>query len=78
MAKASSAAIMKIIAGRKEWKPPAVPSSRSFTYSPAPSESVIAFSVQAKVRISIAGTMERKPSGRQSMQSLKLMTLLMR
>ena len=44
------------------------------TYSAAPKLSVIAFKVQAKVRIRMAGTMALKPSGIQDMHSLNFMT----
>ena len=71
-------ATMKMIAGRKFIRDPALFCTVSATNTAAPSESVMAFSVQAKVRIRIAGTMALKPSGRQAIQSLKLNTLRIR
>ncbi len=76
--KARKHATMKMIAGRKFIKDPALLCTASATKVAAPRESVMAFSVQAKVRIRIAGTMALKPSGRQAIQSLKLKTLLIR
>ena len=63
------------MAGRITSIPPATERMASSTNTAAPSESVIAFSVHAKVRIIIAGTMALKPSGMQSMHSLNPSTL---
>ena len=68
-------ATRKIIAGRKFISEPALFCTVSATKTAAPRESVIAFSVQAKVRIKIAGTIALKPSGRHFIQSEKLRTL---
>ena len=68
----------KIIAGRKFIREPAVCYMASATNSAAPRLSVIAFRVQAKVRINIAGTMALNPSGKHSIHWVKLKTLRMR
>ena len=70
-AKARNTAIRKMMAGRKFIRLPAELSTRAATYLAAPRLSVIAFKAQAKDRISMAGTICLKPSGRQSMQSAK-------
>ena len=67
VAKASNAATMKIIAGSSICRPEAVLATTPDTYSAAPSESVMLFSVHARVRISMAGTMASKPLIRQLM-----------
>ena len=67
VAKASNAATMKIIAGSSICRPEAVLATTPDTYSAAPSESVMLFSVHARVRISMAGTMASKPFIRQLM-----------
>ena len=67
VAKASNAATMNIIAGNNICRPEAVLDTTSDTYSAAPSESVMLFSVHARVRISMAGTMASKPLIRQLM-----------
>ncbi len=71
VAKARKHPTTKIIAGRKFINAPALDSTSPATYRSAPRLSVIAFSVHAKVRIRIAGTMARNPSGIQSIHSLK-------
>ena len=75
VAKASRQPTRKIMAGRITSIPPATERIASSTNTAAPSESVIAFSVHAKVRISIAGTMDLKPSGIHAMQSRNGSTL---
>ncbi len=74
VAKAKRQSTTKIIAGRKFNRLPALTSTRPATYTSAPRLSVIAFNVQAKVRIRIAGTIALKPSGMQAMQSENLRT----
>ena len=66
----------KMIAGSRFTSPPAAESMMPATYSAAPRLSVMAFSVQAKVRIRMAGTMALKPSGTHAMDSLNLSTFL--
>ena len=63
MAKASRQPTRKIMAGRKFSRPLAWLYTRSATYTSAPRLSVMAFKVQAKVGIRMAGTMALKPSG---------------
>ena len=75
VAKDRPTAIRKMIAGRKPSMFPALFSTMPATYSAAPRESVIAFRVQARERIMMAGTIALKPSDRQLMHSLKLRTL---
>ena len=74
VAKASRQPTRKIMAGRKFSRPLAWLYTRSATYTSAPRLSVMAFKVQAKVRIRMAGTMALKPSGIQAMQSWKSRT----
>ena len=71
VAKASPIAIKKINTGRKERAEPALLFTKAATNSFAPRLSVIAFKDHAKVKIKIAGTICLKPSGRQSIPSLK-------
>ena len=78
VAKARNTPIRNTIAGRKAWKLPAELSTRAATNSFAPRESVIAFRLQAKVKIKIAGTIDLNPSGIESMISVNLMFLRMR
>ena len=56
VANAITAPITKMIAGRKFISPPAELLTTPYTKSDAPRLSVMAFSVHAKVRIRIAGT----------------------
>ena len=74
VANASPHPTRKIMAGRITSIPPATERMASSTNTAAPSESVIAFSVHAKVRIMIAGTIALNPSGMHPIQSLKLTT----
>ena len=74
VANASPHPTRKIMAGRITSIPPATERIASSTNTAAPSESVIAFSVHAKVRIMIAGTIALNPSGMHPIQSLKLTT----
>ena len=76
VANARKKAMIKIIAGRKLKRDPALCSTREATYSAAPSESVMDFSVQASVRIVIAGTIALKPSEMQSIHERKFSTRL--
>ena len=74
VAKARQHPTRKTMAGRKFIRLLALDRTRSDTNISAPRLSVMAFSVQAKVRIRIAGTMALKPSGIQLMHSLNLVT----
>ena len=71
VAKASPMAIRKINTGRKDNAEPALLFTITATNSFAPRLSVMAFKDQAKVKINMAGTICLKPSGRQSIPSLK-------
>ena len=71
MAKAINTAMTKMMAGRKFIKPAAEPFTRASTKGCAPRESVMAFRLQARVKIRMAGTIALKPSGRQAMHSSK-------
>ena len=71
VANARQHAITKIIAGRKSWKPEAELPTTPFTNSFAPRLSVIPFKVHARERIKIAGTIALKPSGIQTIASVK-------
>ncbi len=62
--------ITNTMAGSRSWNPAAELFTTAATNSRAPKESVMAFRLQAKVRIRIAGTMALKPSGMQSIISL--------
>ena len=64
-----------MIAGRNALKPPAELLTSCSTNCFAPSESVIAFRLHAKVRISTAGTIALKPSGMHSIRCLKEISL---
>ena len=64
----------KIMAGRSIIMDAALSFINAPTNCFAPRLSVIAFKVQAKVRIKIAGTMALKPSGKLAIHSLKLNT----
>ena len=75
VAKAKSAAMAKMIAGRKFSRLPALFSTILATYSAAPSESVIALRVHARDKIVMAGTIALNPSGIHSMQALYPSTL---
>ena len=61
VAKASSAATMKMMAGNSCCSPEALPATTPDTYSAAPKESVMLFSVHARVRMRMAGTIDSKP-----------------
>ncbi len=63
VANASKTPITNTIAGKNDWKLPAEFCTSSSTNCLAPRESVIAFRLQANVRINIAGTMDLNPSG---------------
>lgn len=76
VANARNDAITKIIAGKKFIKDDALPLTTLATKSFAPRESVMFFNVQARQRISIAGTIALNPSGIQLMQSVNLRVLL--
>ena len=65
-----------IIAGRRFNNPLAAEFMIDATYSAAPRLSVIDFSVQANVRIRIAGTIALNPSGIQAIESEKRRTFL--
>ena len=76
VAKLRKQPIRNTMAGRKDWKLWArTLYGRSFTYAPAPRESVIALRDQAQVSISIAGTMALKPPGSMPIISEKLISL---
>ena len=70
--------IRKMIAGSSDRKLPAEPRTSAATYCCAPSESVIALSVHANVKIRMAGTMDLKPSGMASMHSVNFITRVAR
>ena len=76
VAKARKHPIRNTIAGRKFIRLPAADSVAICTKSAAPRLSVIAFKVQAKVRIRIAGTIALNPSGIHSIQERNTRTLL--
>ena len=80
VAKARNTDTRKIRAGRRLISAPfsAKVSTTLATYSFAPRESVMALSVQAKVRIRIAGTILLNPSGRDVIHSVKERTLVAR
>lgn len=69
VAKARKAATTKMMAGSSCCKPAALLATKPDTYSAAPSESVILFSVHAKVRMRMAGTMASNPLMRLLMAS---------
>ena len=73
VAKASRQPMTNTMAGRNICMLAALFQTKSRTKYLAPRESVIAFRLQAKVRIRMAGTMALKPSGIQPMMSLKRM-----
>ena len=70
--------IRNTTAGRKLTRPSANPPTKFVTNSLLPRLSVIAFSVQASVRIMLAGIIALNPSGKQSMISLNVIILLPR
>ena len=72
VAKARSAATMNTMAGRSICRPAALLATTPDTYWAAPRESVMLLSVQASVRIRIAGTIASKPFIRQLMASSNL------
>ena len=74
VAKARNSATKKIIAGRNKLNAQAEPATISRTKNLAPSNPVIPESVHAIVRISIGATIALKPSGIQSVNSLKVIT----
>ena len=74
VAKDKPTAIKKIMAGSIICNPLAEPSTSCDTKILAPKLSVIAFKVQAQVKIIMAGTMALKPSGMLSMHCLKVST----
>ena len=78
VAKESTTAMIKIIAGRKILKPWAEPSTTDETNCFACKESVVPFKVHARQRIKIAGTIALKPSGKHSIHSLNERTFLQR
>ena len=69
-------ATRKMMAGKNALKPAALPSTKEEIKILAPKESVIPFSVQAQIRIIMAGTIALKPSGTDSIHCLKEITLL--
>lgn len=69
-AKASPVATTKMMAGRSPMSPSAEFATKPATKVAAPRLSVMLFSVHANVRMSMAGTICLKPSGRQSIHSL--------
>ena len=69
--KASRQPTTNTITGRIICIPVALSRTKSRTKYLAPRESVMAFRLQAKVRIIMAGTMALKPSGTQLIMSLK-------
>ena len=69
--KASRQPTTNTITGSTICMPVALCCTRSRTKYLAPRESVMAFRLQAKVRIMMAGTMALKPSGTQLIISLK-------
>ena len=71
-AKARPTATRKMMAGRNPMSPAAECSTKPATKVAAPRLSVMLFSVHAKVRMSMAGTIWRNPSGRHSMHSAKV------
>lgn len=70
VAKAKNAATMKMMAGKSCCRPAALLDTTPDTYSAAPNESVMLFSVHANVRISMAGTIASKPLMRLLMASV--------
>ena len=66
------------MAGSIILNPPAEPSMSWETNTFAPRESVMVFRVHAQQRMRIAGTIALKPSGRDSMHCLKVITLRQR
>ena len=74
VAKERPTAMRNTMAGRKDSRVPAVLSTNCEMKIRAPRLSVIAFRVQAQVRIIMAGTMAQKPSGKDAMHSLKCST----
>ena len=76
VANASPTPTKNIIAGSIFIRPAAEVSINPATYGAAPRLSVIAFNVQANVRMIIAGTIALNPSGIQFIQSWKVRTLL--
>ena len=74
VAKARPQPTRKITAGSRLTIAPVLWRTRASTNTSAPRLSVMAFRVQAKVRIRMAGTIALKPSGRHSMQALKFST----
>ncbi len=75
VAKARKHPTRKMIAGRNFNKLAALEDIIPATKAAAPRLSVIAFNVQARVRIRIAGTIALKPSGIHAIDSLNLRTL---
>ena len=75
VANARNIAIQNTITGISICTTPLLPSSRPATNTSAPKRPVTPLSVHANVRIRIAGTIALKPSGRQSINSLKRSTL---
>ena len=73
VAKPRNAAIRNTTAGRKFFRPGPNLDTRSATNSGAPRALVTSPMVQARHRIRMAGTICLKPSGRQSISSVKLM-----
>ena len=71
VAKAKKAATIKMMAGKSCCSSAALLATTLDTYSAAPSESVILFNVQARVRIRMAGTIASKPLMRLLIASLK-------
>ena len=71
VANAKKAATMKIMAGKSCCSPAALLATIPDTYSAAPSESVILFSVHANVSMRMAGTMASNPFIRQLIASWK-------
>lgn len=69
VAKARKAATTKMMAGKNICSPAALLATTLDTYSAAPSESVMLFSVQASVSIKMAGTIASKPLMRLLMAS---------
>ena len=73
-AKASTQATAKITAGSMAYRAAAAPSIRSWTYTLAPREVMVAFRETARVRIRMGEIMALKPLGTQAMASLKVTT----
>ena len=73
VAKAKPQPMRKTMAGRNIWTLAALLYTKSRTKEVTPRESVMAFRLQAKVRMRMAGTMALNPSGMQDIMVPKVM-----